>query len=353
MSDVRFEVGQVLRASIYGDGGDAPLLVREVSAGGIVTSDLRCGGVEVRLHPDEMTQKPRIASPAPKSRQRWRNGNGWDVGVADADGGLVAEDWIDGGVLYRGSVVDVARWLTDRNYRCIIDPCDRTSAEIGPGDSDHGLTKWSSQIVTADEVNRWSAEQAECTAISCGAADFTKDRSGNGNDLVVSGRPRRTPAEVDSAVRSVIDWGVACESSAEDAAPEAVRPSGDATAAAPSKFAPVPLATSRRLVDEAVRGLRGEPFAKAIQATLISLCGDRLEFGPRQVDIQAAIYACQAWEHARGKVAPGKRSLSKAEHRELAETAKIAAWGAGIAMQDASDIGEIVSETYERVRATC
>lgn len=338
MGETNFEAGQVLAVDIYGDGGDAPLLVREVNASSVVTSDLRCVGVEVRLHPEEMTEKPKVTSPAPKPGQHWESDGYVKVQIVDGDDELVAENWNNGSPVCRGSVVDVAQWLAEFGFKCVTG--NKANPEIRSGDSE-SLTKRSSQVITAAELNQWSIEATKAFSVSLPplpVGQFIVSVDFQNRRVSVRGQDGELLPEI---ATTLVD-----ASSEEFVTAEATQP-------APSKFAQVPLATSRRLVDEAVKTLRGEPFANAIQATLISLCGDRLEFGPRQVDIQAAINACQAWEYARGKVAPGKRTLSAAEHRELTETAKIAAWGAGIAMQDASDIGEIVSETYERVRATC
>ncbi|MGK3981183.1 hypothetical protein WMF38_56830 [Sorangium sp. So ce118] len=131
-----------------------------------------------------------------------------------------------------------------------------------------------------------------------------------------------------------------------------VGPMGELASLVAEVFAAPSRDDSRRYVDMAVRALRGELFAKAVQAVLISLVGDRISVFPSPNEIMATVDACHAWEYARGQVAPGKRTLNRAETKELTEVAKLAAW-ARVSMRDASDIGEIVAETYERARSTC
>jgi hypothetical protein len=211
-----------------------------------------------------------LLAPAPKSQQRWTAPIGADVEIVNRGGALAVEECDYGATLCHSNVVDVARWLADRDYRFVEveNACDAGNLEVASG-------------------------------------------------------------------------------SAPDVAPMA-----SLAVAVAEAFAFPTRDDSRRYVDMAVKALRYEPFAKAVQATLISLVGDRVSVFPSANEIMATVDACHAWEHARGMIAPAKRTLRQAETRELTEIAKLAAW-ARVPMLDACDIGEIVAETYERARATC
>lgn len=336
MNDVTFEVGQVLAMDLYGDGVEAPLVVREVSASGVTTNDLRCGGVEIRLHPEEMTEKPRLVSPAPKHQQRWRRPVGVaEVQIVDREGALAVEACDYGATLCHSNVVDVARWLAARDYRC--------GGVENTGDSARIAEKLDLSVVPHS-----------------GPLVITLPELPEGNYIFKMNADGKAQ-EIRSPDGKLIGYALGpavtdCTWTATIVGPPwrepDVRPMASLAFAVADIFAHPTRDTSRRYVDMAVKALRYEPFVKAVQATLISLVGDRVSVFPSASEIMATVDACRTWEHARGMIAPGKRTLNRTETRELTEIAKLAAW-ARVPTLDACDIGEIVAETYERVRATC
>lgn len=103
-----------------------------------------------------------------------------------------------------------------------------------------------------------------------------------------------------------------------------------------------PRDASRRAIDETVRGLRDQPFAAAIQAVLVSACTEG-KAGERilsRADIDSMVAACRAWEDCRGKVAPGRRTLTPEQAAKCWEAAtKVGLWLGGS------------GEVYERARS--
>lgn len=101
-------------------------------------------------------------------------------------------------------------------------------------------------------------------------------------------------------------------------------------------------AASRNAIDAAVARLRGQPFAKAIQAVLVGAA----EFcGPTQQQIDGVIAACRTWEATRSRVAHGQRSLRLDQRLACNASAIDAAVSAGsFWLSPAGDI-------YERARA--
>lgn len=260
MNDIVLEAGQ--RWQTKHSGG--AFIAEEVSNGYITRS--RCGSWDT----DYLATYGTLLDPAPKPQQRWRKPGGVDVQIVDRGGALAVEECKYGATLCHSSVVDVARWLAERDYRCV---------------------------------------EAE----SAGNTSNLETANGQAPDIALM-------ASLAFAVAEIFAY-----------------PTRD---------------VSRRYVDMAVKALQYEPFAKAVQATLISLIGDRVTVFPSANEIMATVDACHAWEYARGRIAPAKRALSRAETWELTEISKLAAW-ARVPMLDACDIGEIVAETYERARATC
>jgi hypothetical protein len=338
MNGVVFEVGQVLVVDIYGHGQEVQLLVREVGTSGVVANDLQCWCIEVRLHPDGMVDKPRLASPAPKSQQLWQKPGGADVRIVESNGALAVVERNYGATLCHSNVVDVARWLAARDYRCVGQP--RAVADEASKD-DRTPVYVDGQLVgyAHDVGSPRTAVAFTLPALSPGQRIV----SFSFNESVDPGRVVPLPDEF----FDLCSLGHAAPSREPD-----IRPMASLAFAVADIFAHPTRDDSRRYVDMAVKALRYEPFAKAVQATLISLVGDRVSVFPTANEIMATVDACHTWEHARGMIAPGKRTLSRAETRELTEISKLAAW-ARVPMLDACDIGEIVAETYERVRATC
>jgi hypothetical protein len=85
-----------------------------------------------------------------------------------------------------------------------------------------------------------------------------------------------------------------------------VRPLASLANAVAAVFARPDIATSRRFIDLAVRGLRGEPFAAAVAAALVA-AGDA-PLSPHQ--IAALVRGARAHEARRSEVAPARRTLT-------------------------------------------
>lgn len=100
---------------------------------------------------------------------------------------------------------------------------------------------------------------------------------------------------------------------------------------------------SRKAIDAAIARIRNEPFAHAIQAVLVAVA-DRED--PTQLQIDAVIAGCKAWERRRGEVAPGRRLLTE-EQRAACAMAGNEAGGCRGAAPGAPRMGDV----YERARA--
>jgi hypothetical protein len=327
MGNVAFEVGQVVHFC-----GALGLICVVTEAYGDV---LHCSLVNDPGSFSDNVKWFALVSPAPKPQQRWTNGSGGDVQIVDSGNGLVVECRRTGFVLCHSNVVDVARWLAERDYRCV---------EVeNTGDSARVAEKLDLSVVPHN-----------------GPLVITLPELPEGNYIFkmnADGKAQEIRSPDGKLIGYALDPAVTdCTWTATIVGPPwrepDIRPMASLAFAVADIFAHPTRDASRRYVDMAVKALRYEPFAKAVQATLISLVGDRVSVFPSASEIMATIDACHTWEHARGMIAPGKRTLSRAETRELTEIAKLAAW-ARVPMLDACDIGEIVAETYERARATC
>lgn len=112
---VKFEAGQVIGVDIYGDGNEAPLLVCKMNAPVVTTNELRCGGVEVCLRPQEMVVSPALLSPAPRAGDTWTSGE--SVARIEVDQRGARFRIISEGDPFVGDVVAVARRLWEGGYR--------------------------------------------------------------------------------------------------------------------------------------------------------------------------------------------------------------------------------------------
>jgi hypothetical protein len=99
---------------------------------------------------------------------------------------------------------------------------------------------------------------------------------------------------------------------------------------------------SRRAVDAAVAKLRGEPFARAIQAVLVA-AADLAD--PTRQEIDAIVAGCQAWEERRSQVAPGRRALTDAQRASCTASANDAMRKAGRPY-----VSNHMGDIYERAR---
>jgi hypothetical protein len=125
-----------------------------------------------------------------------------------------------------------------------------------------------------------------------------------------------------------------------------VRPLAALAEAVAAVFATPNRETSRRYVDIAVRGLRGESFAAAVQAVLVAACErrDRWSSAERSpFEISMLIAGAREHERQRGIVAPGVRSLNDAQLHAVclavAKCGRCVAWDIDLA------------RIYERARA--
>lgn len=113
---VKFEAGQVIGVDIYGDGNEAPLLVCKMNAPVVTTNELRCGGVEVCLRPQEMVVSPALLSPAPRAGDTWTSGESV-ARIELCAHGDTSLRIISEGEPFVGDVVAVARRLWEGGFR--------------------------------------------------------------------------------------------------------------------------------------------------------------------------------------------------------------------------------------------
>lgn len=122
----------------------------------------------------------------------------------------------------------------------------------------------------------------------------------------------------------------------------------DVTVAALAPTSPVPLpwnrAASRRAIDAAVAGLRGQPFAKAIQAVLAEIAESA---NPNEQQILGLVAACIAWETRRSEIASGRRVLAESHTSICNRAAADAAQGYGTIWMMKW------GAAYERAREAC
>lgn len=309
MGELVFEAGQRWEVSMNSGDVCRPILHHKISDVRWIAAD------DHELTESFMRERGdvcRLLAPAPKPGQHWSKPGAIGVSVVDCGDFLAVEpdnhEDLRAGDWGHGSAVDVAKWLLEHGYSCV----EATPAAQSP------------VVVLRDgmrisESGTLGVLHAECGDWRIGWLTF--------NGVEVPGALYTTGYVVDQirrGARKVV---------------ESVTPP------------PAPVwdrAASRRAIDEAVAGLRGQPFAKAIQAVLVAASDDRTL---SRDEISVAIAACQAWEQRRGEVAPGRRALTEDQALRCRAAAFLAIGRTMRGQCDAESIIDACASTYERARS--
>ncbi len=287
---------------------------------------------------DEALEKADRIAPAPKHGQRWCTSGGHMVDITeDVIGRLMACDtnygrafgWSDA-----MTTATMACWLLDNGYNYV--------AESARAEIREGMRVRCDQMKSTGRVVRGRS-----------SIDMAWTFDGKAEETHVSYEVTTVTRRIESGFWSIIDPGPSKPEPTYAVYARVARPAGDISALKPffdlvaAIYTTPNRETSRRYVDMAAKALRGEPFAKAIQAVLVHATSEgrfeRDAMSPYR--IMHMIDGARAWERRRGEVAPGVRQLNPTQEAECW-------WAATVASGDRGWRGSS-GDVYERARSAC